>query len=157
MQLQVQPELPAFAATRDAVAKVRATTQAAAASYLCTLTATQFERLAIAATAEVADDVRTLLVRLALAENLAEQAAAAPPDEAQQLAGEVSELAGTARETIHELAAAQQEAPPAEAAEPKPTDPAPVAAAGAMDSTTEQDAHAAAPAEPAEPVEQPKK
>ncbi len=132
MQMQIQPERPEFAVTRDAVAQVRSITQAAAASYLCTLTATQFERLVSAATAEISADVRPLLLRLAIAENLAEQATAAPPAIAEQLAAQVNELAGEARETIASLT----------------TESAPVAAAGAMDSPSEQDAHAVAPADP---------
>lgn len=135
---QIQPELPEFAPTRDALAKLLATTQAAAAAYLCTLSATQFERVVRAATAEVAEDVRGLLMRLALAENLAEHAVASPAV-AQQLADRVAVLASEARDTIAALTAP---------AAPVPAETAPAAAAGATDSTSEQDAHAAAQADP---------
>ncbi len=125
--MQVQPELPEFAAARDLVAQVRATTQAAAAAYLCSLTATQFERLANVALAAVAEDVRALLARVALAENLAEQAAAGQGDVAG-LAVDTHLLAEQARDQIHALVSAE-------------------AAAAATDSDLEHDAPAAAEAD----------
>ena len=114
MTLEVQPELPEFAAVRDALAKHLHTTQAAAASYLCGLRATQFERLHTAVREAPSEEHQRALVRIAMAEISAEIAVETAREAAaavRRLPPEYSVTGSTARlveqtETHADLASA---------------------------------------------------
>jgi hypothetical protein len=132
MDSEVQRDTPEFAATCRVVATVCGSTPAAVANELVRLRATQYERLVSAASGGRNEEHRAALVRIALAENKAEQAVAiantakadvarlpaeySVPPRVEELIGQAEALATDALTSVAEARAGADAANPPEVA-----------------------------------------